>query len=458
MKRYLRSLDDYEAQKDYLMEMLDTEDKNHRNFIEQFYKKTRSTAKIAALAPPGMVAYIKKSEDDLPAPVQQSTRPKTKQKTKENKENEKTGKFVPLFSKDGKMDDTVMMLPGRNKCECQAQKHDLINNCIKCGRIVCSQEGSGPCLFCGQLVCTREEKEVLNRYEIFVKLCVFGATQCKTAFILTRFFHRKLEIPILTCLKLNLIFPCRGSRKSEQLMKKLMTTTNAQEKAEFHKNTLLEYDRTSEKRTQVIDDESDYFSVDNDKWLNKEQRQKLKERQKELHEQRHGSRLNQKFTFDFAGRKVIEDNFAVSTYDPSQDQIVKDILEAKKGTCLGNPNLKNSQTAKMDLDSFVANPSVPRPTFVSGSEMTRKNLNLMDDGQIGKHLLRIQDAQLQEMRDDGWCLSMHQPWASYLIMGIKVHEGRNWYSPHRGRLWIHAASKVPSDEEIASVQQIYINR
>lgn len=409
---YLRSLDDYEAQKDYLMEMLDTEDKNHRNFIEQFYKKTRSTAKIAALAPPGMVAYIKKSEDDLPAPVQQSTRPKTKQKTKENKENEKTGRFVPLFSKDGKMDDTVMMLPGRNKCECQAQKHDLINNCIKCGRIVCSQEGSGPCLFCGQLVCTREEKEVLNR----------------------------------------------GSRKSEQLMKKLMTTSNAQEKAEFHKNTLLEYDRTSEKRTQVIDDESDYFSVDNDKWLNKEQRQKLKERQKELHEQRHGSRLNQKFTFDFAGRKVIEDNFAVSTYDPSQDQIVKDILEAKKGTCLGNPNLKNSQTAKMDLDSFVANPSVPRPTFVSGSEMTRKNLNLMDDGQIGKHLLRIQDAQLQEMRDDGWCLSMHQPWASYLIMGIKVHEGRNWYSPHRGRLWIHAASKVPSDEEIASVQQIYINR
>ena len=170
MKRYLRSLDDYEAQKDYLMEMLDTEDKNHRNFIEQFYKKTRSTAKIAALAPPGMVAYIKKSEDDLPAPVQQSTRPKTKQKTKENKENEKTGKFVPLFSIDGKMDDTVMMLPGRNKCECQAQKHDLINNCIKCGRIVCSQEGSGPCLFCGQLVCTREEKEVLNRYDLFVKL------------------------------------------------------------------------------------------------------------------------------------------------------------------------------------------------------------------------------------------------------------------------------------------------
>ena len=189
----MRSLEDYEAQKEYLMEMLDTEDKNHQNFIEQFYKKTRSTAKIAALAPPGMVAYQKKSDSpDPPATMtQQSTRPKTKQKAKENKENESgKAKFVPLFSKDGnltilfskvriddcffkilgKVDENVMRLPGRHKCECQAQKCDLINNCTKCGRIVCAQEGSGPCLFCGQLVCTREEMEVLNRYKKSLEL------------------------------------------------------------------------------------------------------------------------------------------------------------------------------------------------------------------------------------------------------------------------------------------------
>ena len=75
------------------------------------------------------------------------------------------------------------MLPGRNRCDCQAQKHDLINNCTKCGRIVCQQEGSGPCLFCSHLVCTREEQEVLNR----------------------------------------------GSKKSDQLMKKLMGNGNKNE-------------------------------------------------------------------------------------------------------------------------------------------------------------------------------------------------------------------------------------
>ena len=37
-----------------------------------------------------------------------------------------------------------------------------MSNCLGCGRIVCSQEGSGPCLFCGMLVVTREEQVVLD--------------------------------------------------------------------------------------------------------------------------------------------------------------------------------------------------------------------------------------------------------------------------------------------------------
>ena len=32
----------------------------------------------------------------------------------------------------------------------------------------------------------------------------------------------------------------------------------------------------------------------------------------------------------------------------------------------------------------------------------------------------IQDRELNEMSDEGMCLSMHQPWASLLIAGIKM--------------------------------------
>lgn len=35
--------------------------------------------------------------------------------------------------------------------------------------------------------------------------------------------------------------------------------------------------------------------------------------------------------------------------------------------------------------------------------------------------------------DRGVCLSMHQPWASLLVYGLKRIEGRGWPSDHRGR-------------------------
>ena len=61
---------------------------------------------------------------------------------------------------------------------------------------------------------------------------------------------------------------------------------------------------------------------------------------------------------------------------------------------------------------------------------------------------RLQDSRISEMFDSGTCLTMHQPWASLLIKGIKIHEGRVWNSNFRGRLWIHSSSKAPDQETI----------
>ncbi|GAA6091904.1 activating signal cointegrator 1 [Tachysurus ichikawai] len=76
--------------------------------------------------------------------------------------SKKKNKFVNLYAKEGQ-DKLTILLPGRHSCDCLAQKHKLINNCLTCGRIVCEQEGSGPCFFCGSLVCTNEEQEILHR-------------------------------------------------------------------------------------------------------------------------------------------------------------------------------------------------------------------------------------------------------------------------------------------------------
>lgn len=41
---------------------------------------------------------------------------------------------------------------GRHKCDCEASVHELICNCLNCGRIVCEQENVGSCFTCGRTV------------------------------------------------------------------------------------------------------------------------------------------------------------------------------------------------------------------------------------------------------------------------------------------------------------------
>ena len=61
-------------------------------------------------------------------------------------------------------------------------------------------------------------------------------------------------------------------------------SNNAQlQRAIEHKNRLLDYDRQSARRTEVIDDETDYYKgVDEEK----------------VREHRHGSRLDKKFSLN----------------------------------------------------------------------------------------------------------------------------------------------------------------
>lgn len=68
---------------------------------------------------------------------------------------------------------------------------------------------------------------------------------------------------------------------------------------------------------------------------------------------------------------------------------------------------------------------------------------------------RVQDKELLEISDLKCCMSMHQPYASLLVAGIKKHEGRNWYTAHRGRLWIASTSKPADPVEVQRVEDFY---
>ena len=105
---------------------------------------------------------------------------------------------------------------GRHPCDCNARRHELLCNCLSCGKVICAQEGEGPCLFCGN------DPDVPN-----------------------------------------------GLRLGDA------------SEAEQRKERLLEFDRSSAKRTTVIDDQADYFlHGSNDVWMSQDEQHAAAEAQK----------------------------------------------------------------------------------------------------------------------------------------------------------------------------------
>lgn len=77
-------------------------------------------------------------------------------------------------------------------------------------------------------------------------------------------------------------------------------------------------------------------------------------------------------------------------------------------------------------------PDLPMPKFVATEKVTKERVNGIQntppvEAKKKQGVGRLQDKELQTMSDTGMCLSMHQPWASLLVHGIKKDEGRTWY-------------------------------
>ncbi|XP_033226692.1 activating signal cointegrator 1 isoform X2 [Belonocnema kinseyi] len=387
LTKYILGIENERDLDEYLNTLLDYDNSKHRQFISQLKKKQASSKDL--------IGYKKSSANKDSSQFKSIQKPSEKKKgktkvkeaptetPKPEKIEKKKAKYVNLYSQEGRDRETVL-LKGRHRCNCEAKQHALINNCLNCGNIVCSQQGAGPCLFCGDLVCSPEEQKIL----------------------------------------------ASNSKQADNLYNKLMDKkpSKGYEDSVKQLDRLLEFDRNSSQRTKVIDDESDYYQS-NSVWLSKTEKERLKKREDEIQAQKHRSRLDRKVALDFAGREVIDDDFYVP------EETIDDFLEHSEfESCNTCPSIHFDRPTYVKLNLWPQNPN-------NKPKISDKN--------------RIQDKEYLEMTDEGYCLSMHQPYASLLVAGIKTHEGRTWYSSHRGRLWIASASKVPSTEEISSLEHQY---
>ncbi|KAH8303357.1 hypothetical protein KR059_008853 [Drosophila kikkawai] len=335
----------------------------------------------------------------------------------------KPGKFVNLYANDGKVLGDTILLKGRRSCECQAAQHKLINNCMGCGRIVCEQEGSGPCLFCGESVFTTEEMMRLAKAAREAKPNAKPAT--------------------------------KQGKKSKDSGKdsaaKEAAAKESLDKALAQRDRLLEYDKNSEKRTTVIDDELDYFQ-ENSVWLSKLEREKFEKLKGEMHEMKHGSRLNRKIRVDFAGRELPEDLPVSKEYE---QQVINELAAVTKAAGGATNWSSSSLTGHSAMALAPILDMTKPPVYKASKEAKSWPAPVSATDGLEQIYNRVQDKELLEMQDMRQCLSMHQPWASLLVAGIKKHEGRVWYSEHRGRLWIASTSKEAHAEDIAQMEEFY---
>lgn len=175
-------------------------------------------------------------------------------------------------------------------CQCMGTRHNVVGNCLACGKIMCTREGKVGycdmrCTFCGEIVAASGSGSANN-------MVPGGEIQDDS------------------------------TETSKATNDQLMDAVNM-------KNKLLMYDRTSAARTQVLDDQSDYFSTHD--WLTEEEKKAAEEKDanRETAEQRR--RRPMVVSFDIMGRKVVQqaplDEMSGTAQATGDDQDVSSTME-----------------------------------------------------------------------------------------------------------------------------------
>ena len=129
-----------------------------------------------------------------------------------------------------------------------------------------------------------------------------------------------------------------------------------------------------------------------------------------MRQKKHGRRRDFKVTLDFDGREVVE--------EPQMTEEFEAQLIEKVGRSTGTPSNIAARNVFQNLEiENDVHPGMdfPIPLFVENSNYAVEKQGNHYDGTYN----RVQDKELLEIQDMRHCLSMHQPWASLLVAGIK---------------------------------------
>eukprot|EP00466_Bigelowiella_natans_P003641 jgi/Bigna1/73340/fgenesh1_pg.23_\ len=336
----------------------------------------------------------------------------------------------------------------RVKCQCLATRHALFSNCTVCGRIVCEKEGEGPCFFCGSFV---------SKGKLLEKAVAASCDVCCTTSFLLFLWMIKNENGEGDYYDHGNIWLDKDEKEVAEELKKQKIEQEERKRS----TTTVTIDFLEGK---VIENNKDYYDLSNSR-LKQMKAQELLKRKKS----KKSSSKDDDDDVKNNGRGAANGIYANRTLTGRAEQVYAFLRQAEKMVLSGR--VQHDDELKMVDDDYKDDNSHQQSSINRIVENVSKKTNAINNnttksaaaagggGSITSSPPPMrwynQRMAFTNKEDKGVCLSMHQPWASLLVAGIKRFEGRSWTSNYRGRLWIASAARIPSEEEVKAVQIQY---
>ncbi|KAF9341492.1 hypothetical protein BGZ91_007544 [Linnemannia elongata] len=280
--------------------------------------------------------------------------------------------------------ESVNATKERKPCYCLATKHKLnvfAPNCLNCGKIICALEGPGPCTYCGQQVVSIDQQQAmileLKREKAALAKLQQQATakrRVKATAVSTAGYASKLGGGMSSAtgaaggwVGLDGSDAAPAMTEEEELEEAKKASL-----AQAHKEKLLEFDRTSAKRSHVIDQATD-FVLPGDRpnlWLTEEERQvqadKARQNLEKVTSAASGYQRAKVMTIDVVNRRVVVEASANQFVQEEEDDAVPEpvsMFDQSKSTSISGGDRHGGRGG-----AFALNPLLrlgENPTFIS---------------------------------------------------------------------------------------------
>ena len=309
----------------------------------------------------------------------------------------------------------------RVECGCNGIQHDLFINCTVCGRIHCVVEGAGSCFYCDSIINTSK--------------VTTAATQ---------------------------LLP--------SMIDSVMNDTSQHDAAVAAKNILLAYEATSSERTRVHDQQGDgAFDHETNAWMSEEDK-RIAGKRADQYMTDISQRKAHRIAIDVDNRTVIAESSESLPLRPSttKQQVTNQRTDTNSTSSVSSTdefasNQYSNSTltgkARVVYQQLLTRTEYSLPTVDNAAATTWSTVaplpNMYQTISAWLHDEQYSDVAEAQAAESGTCLSLHQPWASLCVAGIKRYEGRGWRTSYRGRLFIASTAQEISSEEIESLESEY---